>query len=409
MIGEEAYLRFVSARDATFGVLVDADGTTPFEIKASKASLEALVAKVRRSVKRSRGRLPDYDIQSASTLYQILFAKVLDGATPLKVLHIDAGETLSPLPFSALVTAPPNAETAARIKADQNYVGVPWLASRYSVDLALGPAAFLRTRKQAGRAPFGPLLSFGGFKAEPKEVAARLVQSRKGLQTAIAERNRCDKEIETSLQGLPELPETRAEATADAAIAGPLGRAVIGADFTDTAVAEDPEVSRAQILVFATHGVLGLSDCFPEPALLTSLGPRGEGLLTASRVLDLNLHAKLVVMSACDTAGGGRTDAAVTGLTDGGEALSGLARSFIYAGARTILATQWKLSAESSGRQTKALLTLLRTGESLTSALNRTQSDLYGDPDTSHPYFWATFSLVGDGEVRFSDPPPPAA
>ncbi len=403
---EEGYLRFVSANNASFGVLVDADEIIPFEIHESKASIDALVGKIRRSVKRSHNKLPDYDIQSAHRLYEVLFSEVLSRPRPLKILHIDASESLSALPFSALVTALPNAEVAARIKADQDYTGVSWFASKYAVDLALGPAAFLRARTRPATAPFGPLLAFGGFNADPRGVAALLVKSRRGLDAEIAGHNRCDKEIETALENLPELPETKTEAAADAAVAGPLGRAVVGADFTDAAVVKDPQVSQAQILVFATHGVLGLSDCFPEPALLTSLGPSGEGLLTASRVLDLNLHAHLVIMSACDTAGGGRTDAAITGLTDGGEALSGLARSFIYAGAQTILATQWKLNAESSGRQTKALLTLLQTGVPLTSALNKTQAALYGDPDTSHPYFWATFSLVGDGAVKFADDAP---
>jgi CHAT domain-containing protein len=56
-----------------------------------------------------------------------------------------------------------------------------------------------------------------------------------------------------------------------------------------------------------------LSSCFSEPALLTSLGTEGDGLIEASELLDRRLSARLVILSACDTAGGARLDAARTG------------------------------------------------------------------------------------------------
>jgi CHAT domain-containing protein len=86
-----------------------------------------------------------------------------------------------------------------------------------------------------------------------------------------------------------------------------------------------------------SHGVLGLSTCFPEPALLTSLGVEGDGLIEASQLLDHELKAQIVVPSARDTAAGGKLDEASGGLGDGGDALSGLARAFVYTGVRNVL------------------------------------------------------------------------
>ena len=99
---------------------------------------------------------------------------------------------------------------------------------------------------------------------------------------------------------------------------------------------------------FATHGLLaGETALFAknkaEPALL--LTPPAEaseednGLLTASEVAQLNLNADWVVMSACNTAAGS---------TDGAEALSGLARAFFYAGARSLLVSHWYVDSEAA-------------------------------------------------------------
>ena len=131
---------------------------------------------------------------------------------------------------------------------------------------------------------------------------------------------------------------------------------------------------------------------------MTSVGATGDGLIEASELLDRQLKARLVVLSACDTAGGGKLDEARTGLGDGGDALSGLARGFIYAGARDVLATEWAVDSASTGAEiTDLLADANRPGVSLSEALSQAQSKLYGQPETAHPFYWAPFILVGDG------------
>jgi CHAT domain-containing protein len=62
-----------------------------------------------------------------------------------------------------------------------------------------------------------------------------------------------------------------------------------------------------------------------------------DGLLTASEVAQLNLDADWVVLSACNTAAGEKSDA---------EAFSGLARAFYYAKARALLVSHWAVASE---------------------------------------------------------------
>jgi CHAT domain-containing protein len=161
--------------------------------------------------------------------------------------------------------------------------------------------------------------------------------------------------------------------------------------------------------MLATHGVLAMSSCFAEPALLTSLGDTGVGLIEASALFDRQIKARIVVLSACDTAGGGKLDEARTGLADGGDALSGLARGFIYAGARDVLASEWRVDAAASSAEMNAFFdAAARPGVTLGQALAAAQKVLYDQPETAHPFYWAPFVLVGDGGGNLAEAAPAA-
>ena len=387
----EGYLRLVNAPAGGFGALVTKDGVTPFRIAAKGADVDRMVSGVRTSVVLKNRRLPDFDLTSARGLYKALIAPVQPQLAGLTTLHIDAGGSMAALPFAALVASDVTQEQLATIGLEQDYGGVDWLARHHAIDLALGPAAFVRTRANAAQNPVtgGGVVAFGGFKPNPALAAVRIAAAR-GLSDP------CRQEIEKSLRGLRALPQTAPEAE-QAAAAFPNGRAETGAAFTDSAFKTEADVTEARVLVVATHGVLGLSSCFAEPALLTSVGDDGDGLIDASELLDRSLKARLVVLSACETAGGGGNDVGRTGFADGGEALSGLARAFIYAGAPTVLATQWKVDATASSLQTGVFLRATAGDRPIAQALGAAQQSLYDTPETAHPFFWSGFVLIGDG------------
>ena len=103
------------------------------------------------------------------------------------------------------------------------------------------------------------------------------------------------------------------------------------------------------MLHFATHGLLphetaSIAAGLAEAALLLTppdaASDEDDGLLTASEVTLLKLNADWVIMSACNTGGGDKS----------GEALSGLARAFFYAGARALLASHWYVDFTVGGR-----------------------------------------------------------
>jgi CHAT domain-containing protein len=243
------------------------------------------------------------------------------------------------------------------------------------------------------------LAAFGDFRPDPAAAASRIVRDH-GLTAG------CEHEIASALTLLAPLPDTAKEVNGVAGVFGANASVHLGDGFTDASFLDSPDVADADVILLATHGVLGLSSCFGEPALLTSLGSSGDGLLEASKVLDRTLKARLVILSACDTAGGGQADMG-EGLSEGGEALSGLARSFLYAGASGVLATEWKVDSTSAASEVQDFLRKASAnGDPLSLSLGAAQRVLYSQPETAHPFYWAAFILVGDGSVSISTPAP---
>jgi CHAT domain-containing protein len=290
-----------------------------------------------------------------------------------------------------LVTTTPSPEALDKISSDQDYSAIDWLARHFTVVNSLGPASFVRLRKQPPPAAKTlTAVAFGDFQPDPAEVADR-VATREELPDS------CRAEMRHSLSLLPALPDTADEARAVAADFSN-SQVVLGKDFTDQRFAQDPATADADVILLATHGVLAISPCFAEPALLTSVGDKGEGLIEASTLLDRQLKAQLVILSACDTAAGGKLDAARTGLDDGGDALSGLARGFIYAGARNVLASEWMVDSASSKTEIGVLLAeTSKDGKSVREAMSDAEAKVYSQAETGHPFYWAPFILVGDG------------
>ena len=159
-------------------------------------------------------------------------------------------------------------------------------------------------------------------------------------------------------------------------------------------------LSGARVVHFATHGLIAgetesLAANRAEPSLLltppATASEADDGLLTASEISALKLNAEWVILSACNTAAGD---------TVGGDAFSGLARAFFYAGARALLVSHWYVNSDA----TVALIT--KTFKALerdpaigrAEALRRAMSALIASGGgNAHPANWAPFVVVGEG------------
>ena len=164
------------------------------------------------------------------------------------------------------------------------------------------------------------------------------------------------------------------------------------------------DLANYRILHFATHGLVTAPrpECPARPALLTSFGDAdSDGLLTFREIYDLKIDADVVILSACDTAGAATVAATrEAGITTGGDfALDGLVRAFVGAGARAVLASHWPLPDDYGA--TKRLVAGMfeqPAGTPIAAALRAAQMPLMDAAQTSHPFYWSAFAVVGDGE-----------
>ncbi len=113
-----------------------------------------------------------------------------------------------------------------------------------------------------------------------------------------------------------------------------------------------------------------------------------NGLLQAWEIFEkVRIDADLVTLSACETG---------LGKEMGGEGLIGLTRAFQYAGARSVLASLWRVEDASTGELMERFYGHLRTGKTKDEALRLAQIDLIRSADFAQPKDWAAFQLNGD-------------
>jgi CHAT domain-containing protein len=196
---------------------------------------------------------------------------------------------------------------------------------------------------------------------------------------------------DTELPRLHRLPASAREADAIVALAA--------RDSTLRAVGFDaqrklvlsPALAQYRVVHFATHGLLNSRRPELSGLVLSSVDADGQpqdGFVALTDILNLQLNAELVVLSACRTA---------LGRDVKGEGLIGLTRGFMSAGVPRVVATLWDVQDESTvNLMTRFYRGVLRQGESPATALRAAQLAMLRDPRWSEPYYWAAFTLQGD-------------
>ncbi len=329
-----------------------------------------LVARVRASIEPAGSTLPVFDVAAAQELYTAALGEVapgLDGAAAFSVAPTGA---LLSLPFEVLLTGPADSAKLA---------DAPFLVKRFPI-VHVPSAANLVSLRRPGLRAARPWFGFGDFRPIDRAQAARLYPGTGCAESA------------AQLASLPVLPGARAELEA---VRRELGAApadqLLGSAFTRSAVMKQ-HLLDYRILHFATHALLPSEiACQQEPAIVTSVPPgeQGAGLLTATDVLlGLKLDADAIVLSACNTGGsGGR---------DGGESLSGLARSFFFAGARALMVTHWDVDDQAGAYLVAKTLAGLQDGGGLAPALRKVQLEMLATAGYEQPFFWAPVVVIGE-------------
>lgn len=348
-----AALEYAVTDDATYLFVLTRDGGKPsLKVYAIPVKREEVYERAEAFRRLLAGRGLGFR-EAASRLYDLLLkpaARDLEGKTSLVVVP-DTG--LWNLPFQALVNG------------SGRYVVEDFAVSYASSLSVLGATRELR-RRPAG-AGARQLLAFGNPSSAPDAGAS-----------------------ETSPGSLPEAE--REVKTLGRLYGGPRSKVFSGGEATEARV--KAEAPRSSVIHLASHGVLDAANPLYSHVVLAGGGGE-DGMLEMWELMQMDLRADLFVLSACETA---------RGRVGAGEGVIGMSWALFIAGVPTVVVSNWQVSSASTTelmldfhRHLTAPRARVRTADAKAEALRQASLALLKSPDYRHPFYWAGFSLIGDG------------
>ena len=393
----EGYYKLVVNAGEVYGLFTTQDSARILSANIGEAELSATVAQIRDSIVVSDGSSVEvfpFDIAKAHSLYKSLFGQIDDAMKQVTHLVFEPDGAMLQLPVNLLVTDAQSVanyeQRIAQPSADEfDFTGTSWLARGRIVSTSVSAKAFAEVRNLPAARGSRAYLGLG----ENAAVSASVYDGLKASGTQ-------DCSWPASLWAKPiSAAELRLGA---AQLGSSLSEILTGDAFTDAALRSRRDLSDFRVIHFATHGLVTAPNpqCSAQPSLLTSVGASGsDGLLTFTEVFDMKLDADTIILSACDTAGMATASATrAAGVATGGNyALDGLVRAFIGAGARSVVASHWPVP-DDYGATTTLISSLFDNAATISvgEALGRGQSKMMDVAETSHPYYWSGFAIIGD-------------
>ncbi|MDR2662502.1 MAG: CHAT domain-containing protein [Treponema sp.] len=312
-----------------------------------------------------------------NVLYSALIKPVLDHLPPsVTNLVIVPDGILGHLPFDIL------RETAESPDLGQTYR----LSFSPSVSVSI-LAAKTGLRKST------PLLALGGAWYHPEKTAAR--RGERSMEFGAAEAAG-EGQTEQAAQAAPrwlDLPGTETEVKALQTLVTHRDMTLLlGKEVTEETVkglSGAGKLSAYPAIHFACHGYFNALDAarsgivFSEVSGLVSTGE--DGYLTIPEIVLLNLDARIVVLSACETG---------LGELKRGDGMVGLARAFMIAGTENVGVSLWSIADEAAAEfMTRMYRRVLQEGKTFKEAYYLVKNEFRSDPQWSHPVYWAAFVL----------------
>lgn len=375
----EVFVKYWVAKDRIIAWTIDSEGLHLSQIPITRKRLEEVLWAYLEPL-RFASRAADQALSgeqgthlgNGQLLYRWLLGSLPDSTRQADTLLLVPDGLLHQLPFEALVSSCETSESTPAIHDAYRQCQFAGLERGFAY-LSSG-TALVRERKASPPKPQQDLLalapSFEFEQERPSEGIRRSLLDYHPLKGAVAE-----------VRGLSNLFEQ-------------------GESWLKDQASESRFKQSAKEFAYihlATHGLV-VDDLPMTSGLLLEDGQGEDGLLQAWEVLDLELEAELVTLSACRS---GR------GHLHRGAGVVGLSQAFLLAGARRVMVSGWDVDDRSTAWYMEAFYRALRKGESAPRAALAARRDLFerwGEqrlafkvrPMTySHPRFWSAFVLIG--------------
>ncbi len=298
---------------------------------------------------------PKY-LKSANELYKILFPdRIPDN---LKNITVIPDGIINLIPFEALITKPYTGDV-------NNFKEYPFLIKKYQINYDYSAELLLKSYKEKnGNNPVDWL----------------------GIAPVF------DKAGSTVIGGMSVTPLPGSEKEVDMIDSIFIGKNMSAEEVLNNNATESyikqADLKDYKYIHIATHGVVNIAEPKLSGLIFYPEQRGNDGILYSGEIYNLELNADLVVLSACETG---------IGKISKSEGVIGLSRALLYAGAKNIIVSLWKVSDESTTQLMVDFYTnLIINKEDKAKALYDAKMKMIeSGGNFAHPFFWSPFVLIG--------------
>jgi len=302
----------------------------------------------------------DY-IDVAYWCYQKLIAPFQKELSSKKELLIVTDGELGHLPFGAFLTKKATAQ-----KAD--YQSLAYLINNYSISYNYSATLWQTIRQKDKMSNNGQLLAMAADYRSSNSVGSRLPSYQK-LRKALSPLPAAEKEVQI------------------------IQNAYGGSLFTNKQANERTFKNKASeygMIHLAMHGILNQNTPMLSSIAFTEDGDSLEdNFLHAYEISKLDLHADLVVLSACETG---------YGKFETGNGIASIARAFVYAGVPSLVVSLWQVNDQATAEIMQLFYQNMHNGMTQAEALRQAKLSYIKTAQgvAAHPAFWSPFVQLGN-------------
>lgn len=304
-------------------------------------------------------------VSQAYDLYQILILPVKDHLISDRLV-ISADGLLSYIPFETLISSVPDSDAP-------DYRGLDYLLKEYRIVYEYSGTLMAET------ASSGPDLRNNIIGFAPDYSGKRDIDD---IMTS----------RESGRDKLANIPGAREEAVFINKLLG----GEIFLDFQATESNFKVNVADGDIVHLAMHTLLNDTDpMYSRMVFSMDPGTDEDGMLNTYEVYNLDINAKMIFLSSCNTG---------SGYLQSGEGVMSLARGFFYSGSPSVIMSLWEVDDRSGSEIVKDFYRNIKKGFSKSHSLRKARMDYLDKSDQmrSHPYFWSTLVIMGDDAPLYS-------
>ena len=300
-------------------------------------------------------------LKNAGLLYQELLAKVFTKEIPQRLLLIP-DDVLSFIPFNALLTA----EVPSDKKED--FKDYPYLVNNTTLTQSFSIAIQWELQKQNNTASSSKIQMLA---YAPKFRPLKNFKNTAVMRDRFSNLLHNEEEVDTVLNCFN-------------------GQAVFGEKANKKHFIKNAPF--ASMIHIASHAEVNRANPDLSYIAFSNLkdSSKTDFILNVDEIYNLRLKANMIVLSACETAVGDLVK---------GEGMISLARAFIYAGAKNIVTSVWKITDSSTCQLMSYFYINLKNKKDKDQALNKALKEYIFhavDQQRGHPKYWAAFIIIGN-------------